>query len=203
MKNYYTMNVIIKAGVPQGAVLSPSLFSIYINDMPVKYNKNQEYSSMFADDLASYFIFKKTKTIKSKIQSYISLIEKWLIKVRLLMAPSKCNYLIFSNNMKNNIPEELELRLLDEKLSINNNPTFLGIRFDQHLSFKNQIEYLKNSCMQRINILKILAHSSWGLSKETLKQLYNSIIRSLLEYSSTIIPRFSTSNLNKLNCIQN
>jgi hypothetical protein len=70
-------------------------------------------------------------------------------------------------------------------------PTFLGIRFDKHLSFKNQLRYLKESCLKRMNVLKVLSNKSWGLSTETLNNVYNSLIRSLLEYSSIIYPAFS------------
>jgi hypothetical protein len=85
----------IGAGVPQGAVLSPVLFSIFINDMPCKYEKNSKYSLLFADDLVASFIFKKHSRVNKTINTYLKQIEIWLCKWRLVMAPTKCSYLIF------------------------------------------------------------------------------------------------------------
>jgi len=75
------------------------------------------------------------------------------------MALHKCNYLVFTNSNKDD-SNELNLILNNTKLIKDNSPTFLGIRFDHHLTFKNQIEYLKKTCMDRLNIIKILAYKT-------------------------------------------
>jgi hypothetical protein len=72
-------------GSSAGAVLSPTLFSIFINDIPIKYSKNK-LNSLDADDSCSFKIYKKNGYIKKQIQVYLNLIEKWLKKWRLLMA---------------------------------------------------------------------------------------------------------------------
>ena len=82
------------------------------------------------------------------------------------------------------------------------NPKFLGIRFDKNLTFKNQVSYLNDSCIKRLNILKILSNKKWGLTTKTLTQVYNSLIRSLLEYSRIIYPRLSYTNLDLIEKIQ-
>jgi hypothetical protein len=74
--NYYT----ISADVPQGAVLSPLLFSIYINDIPCKNEKNKNYGLLFADDLVSYFIYRQKELVEKTINKYIQEIEIWLNK---------------------------------------------------------------------------------------------------------------------------
>ena len=56
------------------------------------------------------------------------------------MAPHKCNYLVFTNSNLN-VSGELKIKLNGIELKYDNNPTFLGIRFDNHLTFKNQIDY--------------------------------------------------------------
>jgi hypothetical protein len=56
------------------------------------------------------------------------------------MAPHKCNYLVFTNSNLN-VSDELKIKLNGIELKYDNNPTFLGIRFDNHLTFKNQIDY--------------------------------------------------------------
>ena len=201
INEFISCMICIEAGVPQGAVLSPTLFSIFINDLPINYKKNKQYSLLFADDLASIHIFKKQKRIQFIIQNYLNLIEKWLIKWRLLMAPTKCSYLIFTTSTKSE-SDLMTLQLFNTKLAINDNPTFLGIRFDHHLTFRNQQDYLKDACIRRLNILKILSNKSWGLTIQTLTQLYTSLIRSLLEYSSIIYPRFSYTNFENLEKLQ-
>jgi hypothetical protein len=192
----------ISTGVPQGAVLSPVLFSLFINDIPINYSKNKNYSLLFADDLCAFYIYKKKRTSVKQVQLYLDRIEQWLKSWRLMMAPHKCNYIVFSNNKSNQEEEDLDIKLFGENINKSDNPTFLGIRFDKYKSFKNQLDYLKEACMKRINVLKVLSNKSWGLSKHTLTQVYNSLIRSLLEYSSIIYPCFSTTNLTLLEKIQ-
>jgi len=118
------------------------------------------------------------------------------------MAPHKCNYLVFTNS-NSDVSNELNLVLNGTKLIKDNSPTFLGIRFDHHLTFRNQIEYLKKTCMDRLNIIKILAYKTCQLIKKTLIQIYNVLIRSVIEYSAIIAPIISATNLNMLQIIQN
>ena len=72
--------------------------------------------------------------MKKKINKDLGKLEVWLMRWRLLMVPSKCNYLVFSKTPKYE-SEKLCLKLLNQRMTINNNPTFLGIRFDHHLNF--------------------------------------------------------------------
>lgn len=62
---------------------------------------------------------------------------------------------------------------------------------------------IKDKCLKRINILKILSHSSWKLSKKTLINVYKLLIGSILDYNFFLTPTFSTNNLNHLQIIQN
>ena len=117
------------------------------------------------------------------------------------MAPNKCNYLVFSKKSESEA-EKLNLKLFNESLSVNVSPTFLGIRFDRHLTFKNQIQYLQDACINRLNFLKIISKRSFGLKIETLNNIYISIIRSILEYSALITCNLAKSNFKKLLNIQ-
>jgi hypothetical protein len=149
-----------------------------------------------------FFLFYTPTFVSKKINQHLDKIQSWLNLWRLKMAPHKCNYLVFTNSNRDD-SNELNLILNGTKLTTDNSPTFLGIRFDHHLTFNNQIEYLKKTCMDRLNIIKILAYKTWQLTKQTLIQIYNVLIRSIIEYSAIIAPIISAANLNTLQIIQN
>jgi hypothetical protein len=75
----------------------------------------------------------RPKVVSENINKHLKTIEDWLHKWRLRMAPHKCNYLIFNNGTKD-VSSELNLILNGDKLTHDNSPTFLGIRFDPHLT---------------------------------------------------------------------
>ena len=208
--NYMTKSYKITCSTPQGTVLAPLLFSIYINDIPIFKDKKNKFSLLFADDLMYMIIFKKiTNPLQNIINDQLLKLENWLNNWRLKMAPEKCAYSIFSNNRKagekgtkGHNKEKLTLNLYNEEILLNNNMIFLGLRFDKFLTFKNQIFYLKSSCNERINIIKTLTHKSWNLDTKTLLQLYKALIRSLLDYSLFIYPLITNKNKRKLQFIQ-
>ena len=117
------------------------------------------------------------------------------------MAPQKCNFIIFTQNRKQ--IEKIDLHFFNSTITSTENTTFLGIRFDKRLTFNTQIKYLQDSCINRLNFLKVVSKRSFGLSVATLNQIYISLIRSIIEYSSIIYPIISTTNFKKLNIIQN
>ena len=193
----------IRCGVPQGAVLSPTLFSIYINDTPILYDKNKAYSLLFADDLATFFIFKKINKTESRIRTYMKQLEIWLGKWRLTMHAKKCNQMIFNNNSNKNINKNHSFKLYNETIPACETLKFLGITFDLGLTFKEHVIDIKKKCINRLNIIKILSNKKWKLDTETLKTIYLSLIRSILDYSSLIMPYLSKTLTKTIQSTQN
>jgi len=63
---------------------------------------------------------------------------------------------------------------------------FLFIIFDEKLSFLPHLHYLKNKCTKALNLLRIVAHTSWGADQQTLLPLYRSLVRSKLDYGCIV-----------------
>ena len=115
--------------------------------------------------------FKKKGNTQENINKYLKKLETWLKNWCLLMAIHKYNHIIFVK-YHHNESTSLKLHLFNTILKINNNPTFLGFRFDKQLTFINQIQYLQDTCVNLLNFLKIVLYRNYGLSLATLNQLY-------------------------------
>jgi hypothetical protein len=190
----------IQCSVPQGGVLSPTLFSLYINDVPAQKLKNKRYTIIFADDIMYFETYKtKTPALERRINKYLFDLECWTNKWRLTLAPHKSCYLNFTNK---HMSDDFALKLYGNEINKESDTKFLGVKFDDKLKFTSQIDYLIDTCNKRINILKALAYDTWKISNEVLINLYKSLIRSPIEYSSFFITSNQT-NLDKLQVIQN
>ena len=93
-------------------------------------------------------------------------------------------------------------KIYNQQIILNNNPAFLGLRFDKYLTFKNQISYIKTICYNILNTLKVLVHNSWSIEVKTLLLLYRSLIGSIIDYSLFIFPILSNTNKRKIQHIQ-
>ncbi len=112
------------------------------------------------------------------------------------MSASKCSYIIFHKGTRN--INSLNLKLYKQNLPRVNDMKFLGITFDSKLNFNKHIENVKSKCTQRMNLIKILSNKKWQLTDETLKQIYTSLIRSIIEYATPIYFNLSISTYKKL-----
>ena len=118
------------------------------------------------------------------------------------MSASKCCYIIFSGGNENR-ESIFEFRLNDEFIPYDKNPVFLGITFDERMCFNAQIDKMKKKCFNRLNIIKIISHKSWRLSKKTLVATFYALTRSVLDYFCFGQHVVSNTNMLVLQRIQN
>ena len=80
---------------------------------------------------------------------------------------------------------------------------FLGLMWDRGLTFGPHIQYIKGKCMRALNLLRVLSHTEWGADRATLLKLYQTLVRSKLDYGSIIYDSATTSNLQILDRVHN
>jgi hypothetical protein len=100
--------------------------------------------------------------------------------------------------------EALEsLQLYGQPLTQVQHQKYLGITFDSRLTISTHIIMLKNDCLRRLNLLKVIAHTNWGSDERSILRTYRATIRSKLDYESPAYGSATRSQLRKLDTIQN
>ena len=79
---------------------------------------------------------------------------------------------------------------------------FLGISFDEHLTWAHHIDELVKRCNQDLNLLRSLKGTQWGTNQETILTLYGALTRSKLDYGCQVYATAPKRHINKLNKIQ-
>ena len=135
------------AGVPQGSVLSPLLFLIYVNDLPNPHHR-QNSKFQFAYDTALWAASKNVQFAAKLLCKNLRKLAKWCAKWRIKLNPEKSKVIIFSRSTLARKSEPV-LKLHGERLKIYPHVKFLGITFDSKLTFQKHFEEILGCCNTR------------------------------------------------------
>ena len=188
----------INAGVPQGAILSPLLFSIFISDIPT--TQDVEYSA-FADDICMFLTADNCTTAVELMQVALDRFKEWANKWKVNVCPEKSCAQYFT---RQKVIQPPNLKYGDTSLQYVRHHKFLGVYLDSPtLTWKKHIEETVKICNKRIDIMKASSATTWGADRKTLLTIYRTFVRSKLEYGSVAYGSACKTLLNKLEVIQN
>ena len=173
----------LSQGVPQGSILSTTLFNIKINSIMNCLDPKTD-GSLYVDDFCMCYRSKSMRTIERHLQQCINRIEDWALHNGFKFSKSKTQCVHFCQLRK--VHDDPELYLYGSLIPVVEDFKFLGVIFDRKLSFIPHIKYLKAKCLKALNLLKVLSHTNWGADRTVLLQLYRSLIRSKLDYGSIV-----------------
>ena len=189
----------LNQGVPQGGVLSPTLFLIFIDDIVKELPKGVQ-GAIYADDLVIWCSEEYVTTARYRIQTALNKIEAWTKDWLIKTNPTKTTFTLFSLSTK---VQNVKLTLNGHNLAEDPSPTYLGVTFDTRLTWKQQIKKCCNKAKRRISIMKKLAGTDWGSDHHTLKKLYIGRVRPVAEYGITAWATAAKSNFDSISRIQN
>ena len=196
INGYDSNQNLMKYGVPQGSVLGPLLFLIYINDL----NKAIHFSVVhhFADDTNLLVSNRSIKTIQKQINIDLKALCKWLRANKISLNASKTELLLFRHPNKK-INFDLKIKLNGKKLIPSSYVKYLGIYIDCHLNWKYHVNEL-SAKLSRAN--GMLAKIRYYVSHQTLTMIYHGIFSSILIYGCQIWGQ-ANQPVNTLGRIQN
>ena len=195
------INANSKNGVPQGGVLSPTLFNICTSDTPTP--QAPVKLTTYADDITITSTHNDINIAKANIQSYLHEIHTWTQINNLILNRDKTTYTLFTQDPAE-YSTQLELQIDNITLPMNINPKILGLTLDPKLTYNKHILITTTKARKTIQILKAITSTTWVKQKETIIATYIAITRPTLEYVSTIwSPIALDTNFNKQQITQN
>ena len=182
--------------MPQGSVLRPLLFLIYVNDLPTPHHK-QNSLPQFADDTAQWAFSLNIRFAAKLFQQNLLNLAMWCAKWRIKLNPEKTKVIIFLIS-KLARKTEPNLKLYGGTLNVYPQVKFLEIFFDSQPTFQKHFEDILDCCNIRYHRLKLL----YGMPS-TIIQIYKQCIRPIFEYSSLSTITTSDNIISKIQWLQN
>lgn len=185
----------LKAGVPQGSILGPILFLIYINDIVDDIHSSIR---LFADDTSLYIIVDNPVHAADELNADLAKIHSWATKWLVSFNPAKTDSMVLSR--KHNKPLHPPLNMNQHLINDVNFHKHLGLTFSKDCSWHDHIELVKAKAWLRINIMRRL---KFQLDRKSLQTIFISFIRPLLEYANVVWDNCTQQQSNDLEKIQN
>jgi len=166
----------VLCGVPQGSILGPLFFLLYINDMD-NISKLLFYI-LFADDTNAFYSHKKVDEIINTFNGELGLLTDWLHANKLTLNIKKTHYIIFTNSNIRPTPN-LDIIIDNQVIDRVSNTRFLGVIIDENLRYKHHVNHIKPKVARGVGIL---ARARKFFSIKTLINLYYAFIHPYLLY---------------------
>lgn len=189
----------ITTGVPQGSTLSPTLFNLYINDIPR--TENSELA-LFADDTAIIAQSTSEKQAKSYVQEHLDILSEYFGKWKLKINEDKTQIITFTQKKKRPHPPiniQINGVLIEEEKTIK----YLGVHLDQKLTFKEHIDQTRKKAAAARKFILPYIQQRVPISRKTKIQLYKTYVHPILTYAAPAWSSAAKSNLRKLQVSEN
>lgn len=183
----------VLSGIPQGSILGPLLFIIYINDLPDSLNSGSSIY-LYADDAKIYRFISSIQDrllLQNDIEKLTNWTEKWLIKLNI----NKCKIVSYGRK----IDHDYSYYINNTKIEVLDSIKDLGVTFDSHLKFDQHINDKINKAYSFLGIIK---RNFNCLTNEAFLSLYKSLIRSHLEYAVQVWSPYSITLIKNIEKVQ-
>ena len=185
----------VDCGVPQGSVLGPILFLLYINDIANSLLKSK--CLLFADDTSLFHSSKNIQQLESTLNNDLNNIQEWLLCNKLSLNVSKSSCVTFSPKQKHTRSLQLEINceIIKEKTTTK----YLGVIVDKHLTWKHHLESIKTKLAKITGIIFKIRHY---VPLPVLKHLYSSLFYPHLNYANLLWGNATASALKPIETLQ-
>lgn len=174
----------VRNGLPQGSVLAPLLFNLYISDVPE--TSSQKFA--YADDMALATQSKKFSDGEQILNSDLETLNQYYSKWRLCPNPEKTEVTAF--HLNNRLAhQQLNINFCQKRVKHNYQPKYLGVTLDRSLTYKSHLIKVGAKLKTRNNMIKNLAGTTWGADGETLRTAAQALVYTAAEYCAPVWQR--------------
>lgn len=189
----------LNKGVPQGSVLSPVLYTIFMHDF-FEALEDGVKCIVYADDIFIYSSSPSLDSCKIKLQRSLQSIAQWCDYWKLRIRPDKCHAINLSRR-KGECDGQfcINYGLIEWETSI----TFLGFQLSRFGGLSKHVEQLRCKAFKKINVLKALSNKRFGARSRHLVTLASAAIRGSIEYGAVLLSTLGKSMFSRLEVLQN
>ena len=184
---------------PQGSILGPLLFNIFINDLPLCFKSQETNCDMFADDASIHSADKDMAVLSARLQKSLEKVEKWCQQNSMVLHPTKTKAMVIATHRKQqNGQPILNLSLQGKPVEEVSEHKLLGVIIDNELSWKAHTTAL---CKRLSGKLYTLSKLKLFLDYDSRKMFVNAHIRCHIDYASTVWDGCGAGQLSALNSL--
>ena len=186
---------LIKCGVPQGSILGPLLFLVFINDFCIVCKSTEPV--LFADDTNRFSSGSNASSLQDGVNNDLAIIAEWLKVNKLSLNIKKTHFMCFS--AKNKPSPCISLQIDGEALAEVDKSKFLGVIIDNKLSWKDHISFV---CRKVARGIGVIIKARKVLHSESMKCLYYSFIYPYMIYCNQVWGSACKTNIEPLLILQ-